>query len=58
MRKEMIMLWDDLALNDYLTLNICFLCRWYLLQDRDQLDWIIADDQLNRSGTFPSNNPH
>ncbi len=61
LRREMILLWDDCVLNDaYTDLNICFLCRWYLMQPREHLDWIMSDADLERgeSGTFPSNKPH
>lgn len=59
LRKEMISLWDDCCLNDYFELNICFLCRWYLTQPRDTLEWIVSlDTHFEPSGTFPSNNPH
>lgn len=46
MRREMICLYDDCCLNDYVTLNICFLCRWYLIQPRDHLDWITDDQRV------------
>lgn len=48
MRREMIMLWDDHCLNDYLELDICFLCKFYMLKPREHLDWII-DSQMRRT---------